>query len=348
MIIPKDLSLRYYELIVHEDCNFRCTYCFDNAFSDREQSSHEPVAMSKEMIEDLFNFIYNTHADNGNIIISFFGGEPLLNWNFIENFVLEAKKNFLFPYEFTINTNASLLNKRIIDFMIENQFSIAISIDGKKDSHDLNRVDISQKPTWMSVIKYIPYIISKIPVAAEMTVTPNNVKYFAKNYDFLYSLGFSEVVVLWQYEIEATVDYLSELERQLKIIKKKHVLPPIYKRKISNKAFHQSPGFCFSPRHNVSIAPNGKIYFCHQLVPKLIESTNNEYFGDVYDGYYNNEYYEFMSKITEELPYEKCKSCPIKHWCKGGCLASNRIVTGDYKEPNESQCKIHKLLDKII
>ena len=41
--------------------------------------------------------------------------------------------------EFNITTNATLLTENIVDFLVENNFQILVSLDGPKETHDLSR-----------------------------------------------------------------------------------------------------------------------------------------------------------------------------------------------------------------
>ncbi len=87
------------------------------------------IALKKEY----FPFI-KTHRK---IAVSFYGGEPLLNFSFIKNMV-EYVKGIKLPtlsFIFSITTNGVLLDKHM-DFLVDNNFLLLISLDGNKENNE--------------------------------------------------------------------------------------------------------------------------------------------------------------------------------------------------------------------
>jgi uncharacterized protein len=66
----------------------------------------------------------------------------LLNFDLIKNVVNEVNYKYSKDYKinFTITTNGTLLKDTAIDFLLLNNFSICISLDGPREEHDRNRV----------------------------------------------------------------------------------------------------------------------------------------------------------------------------------------------------------------
>ena len=52
-------------------------------------------------------------------------------------YILEKKGEQ--PITFVITTNGTLLTKEKFEFFVKNKFSIMVSLDGEKESHDVNR-----------------------------------------------------------------------------------------------------------------------------------------------------------------------------------------------------------------
>ncbi len=76
----------------------------------------------------------NCFSHNKSVIISFYGGEPLLNFPFIQNIVRYVEKLNLkhIQFGFSITTNGILL-KRYIGYFVKHDFSLTISLDGDKE-----------------------------------------------------------------------------------------------------------------------------------------------------------------------------------------------------------------------
>lgn len=356
---PETLNLSYYEFILTDNCNFRCTYCFDNYFSDREALSRSKK-MSIDMLDDLFIFIEKTRNKKEEIHFSWFGGEPLMNFDFIEKFVSRAKDEFKFDYRMSINTNASLLDSNKIDFIIDNKISPAISIDGDEESHDKNRVFHDKKGTWEATVQHLPELSIKARrnnhiVNTLMVVNEKNYHNLAKSYRFLDRMGFI-VQMLFDYEVPFEGEYADSIIDQLEtlFIRDRVTLPTFFSRKVLNQDYQKnSKGYCFNPDSSVSISPDGKLFFCHQLVPKMTTDENVEnYYGDIYKGYSEKKYYKKIKNRIEfdsfEKISEKCNACSAKHWCKGGCFAAHWYNTKDMFGLNENMCKMHQAFQQLI
>jgi uncharacterized protein len=131
-------------LEVASGCNLRCKYCI--------YSEHYPTYKTytnQIMTEDtalkavdyyLANFLKVQKINPTRIPnIGFYGGEPLLNFEVIKKVVEYANKKYN-GILYHITTNGLLLNEEVRKFLVENDFSIIVSLDGDKENHDRNRV----------------------------------------------------------------------------------------------------------------------------------------------------------------------------------------------------------------
>lgn len=349
MNIPSKVRLTYYELIITENCNLRCIYCYDDYFSDRTSCSYTP-SMSLHMIDDVITFIKKTYDYNRQITISFFGGEPLLQWDFITQFVKKFNQTRI-KKEYVLNTNATLLNEEKINFMVRHNFKPTISIDGTKESHDINRIDAHSKGSWEKTIQLVPELYSKskhvnnVILNALMVINTKNIFYLVDSFEFLNKLGFT-INILFDYTDNFSDDDLHLLKQQLKhLFIEKGYTNFTQLKKILNDGYRSH--YCFTPYHAVSIAPSGKLYYCHQFVPKMSDSENTEYYGDIYNGYYNADYYTTVNNRIFMDTFESCNNCSAKNWCAGGCLAGHYFKTHDYMKLNPIQCKINLIINDI-
>lgn len=122
-------------------CNMGCKYCFAGE-GEYGGCVDKPAFFTKEMY---FRGYYKAVecCPEGVQRISFFGGEPLLNFSEIREFVEELceqlNENGEDIPEFTMTTNGTLLNEEIISFLKEYDFRIAVSIDGGMEVNDKTR-----------------------------------------------------------------------------------------------------------------------------------------------------------------------------------------------------------------
>jgi len=186
----KQKGIRQLILEVTESCNLRCKYCIFSDYYEntRNYSSNKmPWETAKRAIDQFFQYNLCCLKINPQLTpaITFYGGEPLINFILIKRAVnyIEVKYKSLFnTIEYSLTTNGVLLTTEIIKFLISKQFYSVISLDGDRDSNDRNRVDINNKGTFNQVIKNIKEFQK---IEKELAVNPN-VTYFviATVYDF--------------------------------------------------------------------------------------------------------------------------------------------------------------------
>lgn len=148
-------------LTTNDACNMRCKYCY---FSDKYENTPTYSAdvmsfdVAKKAVDFYFEFNKKALYHNPNLkyIIGFYGGEPLLNWQVIYQIVEYCRKFYSEDFSkmiFPITTNGLLLSEQKIQYMLNNNFIISVSIDGNEYEHDRNRVDIMGKGTFRRVYK---------------------------------------------------------------------------------------------------------------------------------------------------------------------------------------------------
>lgn len=126
-------------LQVTRNCNFSCRYC---SFTNNKeiQRNHEKKNMSIKIAKKCVDFLYNHSFDTNKVNISFYGGEPLINYKLIYEIVKYSNAKFHSKkIDYSMTINGSLLTKEIIYFLIENNFKLSISIDGPKEIQNFHR-----------------------------------------------------------------------------------------------------------------------------------------------------------------------------------------------------------------
>lgn len=138
------------ELIIMptEKCNFRCTYCYED---------YKKGKMKGLVIEGIKNLVMQKASLGMNSLsVSYFGGEPLLQFKIIENLQSHFKKlkeNYNFVLRGEIITNGYLLDSDKFDFLIEHNINnFQITIDGLEEDHDKKRVLLNGKGTFEKIM----------------------------------------------------------------------------------------------------------------------------------------------------------------------------------------------------
>lgn len=151
-------------LQVTQDCNFRCKYCIYSEEKNKKQRSHKHENMAWDTAKRAIDFYQEHSIDSKYKSISFYGGEPLLQFDLIRKVVEYSEGVFAgVPLLFNMTTNGSLLNEQIVDFLVEHSFHLLVSVDGIKTTHDKNRVFRNGNGTYDIVMSNLNAIEAKHP-----------------------------------------------------------------------------------------------------------------------------------------------------------------------------------------
>lgn len=126
-------------LQVTQNCNLRCKYCvYSGSYVNR---IHTNKRMDWRTAKKAIDFLYQHSKCSSNVAFGFYGGEPLLEYELIKKCVSYIKQMFDGKKQtFVLTTNATLLNEEIVQFFVEHDFSLMISLDGPEHVQDGNRV----------------------------------------------------------------------------------------------------------------------------------------------------------------------------------------------------------------
>ncbi|MCK9450864.1 MAG: radical SAM peptide maturase [Bacteroidales bacterium] len=183
---PSDINyelsnLRALVFEITERCNLQCKYCFygDNYHThDSRNNLDLSIANAKAVIEYLIpKWLSKVNSNlEKEIFIGFFGGEPLLNFPFIEelvSYIEELSKNTPLNFRFNMTTNGVLLNQHI-EFIAKNNFALTISLDGDSFANSY-RLFPNNKESFKVVFKNIHLVKRNYPSFFEQNVLFNAV-----------------------------------------------------------------------------------------------------------------------------------------------------------------------------
>jgi uncharacterized protein len=123
-------------LLPTEQCNFRCTYCYEDFTIGQ---------MSPATVQGVKRLVDRRLSSLRSLAISWFGGEPLLARAIIEDIsghiALAAASRAELNYSADMTTNGYLLDTRTIERLAELGVRMhQISLDGPEEIHDRTRV----------------------------------------------------------------------------------------------------------------------------------------------------------------------------------------------------------------
>ncbi|MDD3043992.1 MAG: radical SAM protein [Candidatus Delongbacteria bacterium] len=337
--------LRNITIEITENCNLECKYCY-GAFGKLKRTN----SVKKEDVELCVDSIFRYPKLSSEIEINFFGGEPLLEYEKLKQFVkyIEEKKHNI-KVQYVITTNGTLINREIVEFLKEFNFYVLLSCDGIKNCNDQNRIFKNGMGSFETINKNVINLIkNKIPLKILMLITPYSSKYFASNLKYFDYLGVKVVSSSPFYHSSginiSPMVHSSEftvLENQLK----KYCLYIIEKitqkldfilfvelrdfvKEILYSNLSNDPICMATNGSGIYIDYKGNIYPC----PDFKGTSNKFLVGNTkcdYEFSKINKYIKIM-KNTRELP--DCKNCLINNICTGLCLSQHIRIYKKYQK----------------
>lgn len=150
-------------------CNFSCWYCVQR---------HRHINLTDETVAKIKKHIaqYLLENDIKKFQISWFGGEPLLNFNAIReigSFARDFCNQHQIDYSCGITTNGSLITRDMALEMKDLGFKdYQITIDGVKENHNQTRYNASLQDSFTLILENVVMLATIIP-DAEITVRLN-------------------------------------------------------------------------------------------------------------------------------------------------------------------------------
>ncbi|KQU24559.1 radical SAM protein [Bacillus sp. Leaf13] len=175
------VSDKIQELILFptEQCNFRCTYCYEDFKLKR---------MSPNIVQAIKNFLDNRAPKLNHLTINWFGGEPLLAKDIVKDIshyaTLLSKKYDDLSYIAGITTNGYLLSPSTFEELVEEGVTqYQISLDGPQNIHNLTRIKANGEGTferiWSNLLSIKNSNHKNIKIILRVHLTKDNLPYMS-------------------------------------------------------------------------------------------------------------------------------------------------------------------------
>lgn len=313
-------------------CNLRCKYCYEGI-------EKEVCNMSTAVADQTISFVINTMKKYPlhSIWIVFHGGEPCMNFPVIEYLVHQFRKKL--PQKqitFSLTTNATLLDKRKIEFLIDNLDEITVSLDGTKSTHDCERVDSKGLGSFNKALSTALLLNQATDtIRVRMTVTPVNVSSLFSNIRFLIDCGFKTIVPVVDFFASTWHQALFDImEQQLRLTKQyiNDINDSDLSVAMTNPDELQEVGCCTGAINEFHIYPNGDIYPCVYTV------CQHDYIcGNVKTGLDNKKVGELKKLYAYKVT--QCEGCSYYNGCASTrCKFLNKALSGDPLTPSPAVC----------
>lgn len=139
-------------------CNLNCRYCYSGRKFQTDMSHR--IGMKS------IDFAFDLAKPDTPIEFSFFGGEPLLCFSFIQQLAerINAKASRLErQVSLNMTTNATLLDQAVLAWIDHNQVDICVSIDGPEKIHNANRRYADGRGSFSTVLDNLRRALDVLP-----------------------------------------------------------------------------------------------------------------------------------------------------------------------------------------
>lgn len=345
-----NLQIKALCLNVAHVCNMKCHYCFASQGDFGLKPGLMPLETGKQALE----FLVESSGLIKHVEVDFFGGEPLLNAGMLRELVAYARQReeeWGKKFNFTLTTNALLVDEDIINFVIDNQISVILSLDGRPVTNDRHRILNNGEGSYHKIVPKIKKMVDSKPVSYYIrgTFTRLNLD-FARDLQHIIDLGLDSVSLEpaigpkngYSIEEQDLPQVLAEYDRLTDLLLSCHRAGRDVHFFHYNLDLQKGP--CLAKRQSgcgagveyLVVTPEGDIYPCHQFV-----GEKQYLMGNIYGAELNREISrKFIKNRLGDK--EECRRCWCRNFCGGGCHANAYYTNGDISRPAKVSCAMHR------
>jgi uncharacterized protein len=326
-------------------CNLTCTYCYAEQGKYGGRSGLMDEATARRYVD----FLMDNSGDAEQVALTFFGGEPLLNYPVIVSTVRYGQKRASErgkKIKFDLTTNATLLDEEKIRFLNENRIMVTVSIDGPREVHDGIRTHRDGSGSYDEIVRNLGPFLKSRPVPARVTMTRRNLQAKAI-VDHLLELGFAEVGispvdVMENAETGLREEDMDGLMQEFERVADHYLESALAGRyygfsNVTNllKQFHDGVSKAYPCGAGMQLAagdPDGNLYLCHRMVGR-----SDSAIGTLDTGIDRERQADFLNEVNV-LNRGPCRSCWIRYICSGGCYYTSALHYNDHARPYLPKC----------
>lgn len=328
-------------------CNFRCKYCY---LSNDTKSSHRvfDAEFAKSFILQIKDYMQNTRRRRLTVI--WHGGEPLL-WgieNYREIFAFMESELAEIELKNSLQTNLSLITEAYIDLFLHYDVHVGFSLDGIKEIHDSQRIDVNGEGTFDTTMQKVALCREKgLNMGCIVVGSRKHIGRISELYEFMskdrlnfkfnplfrageaqhnkddYAVSAEEYAEM---AIELFDLWYFDKQHRIKESNFEEIASNLLTGKVSGCLFGQNcqDNFC-------AISPNGDVMPCGRFCDTQLR-------GYAYGNLYEEKLADIMQrkksaeayKRAEYIENSSCKHCKFFAVCHGGCLHDGFLRSGDF------------------
>lgn len=317
----------YVKILTTYGCNMSCIYCYENnEYFSRENST---LSLTTEMSDRIIDFIVqeSNKSNKKNIYLSWYGGEPLINYKPIIHISKQLKNLGLSLYS-DITSNILLLkdNQELVNMLKESCVKmISVTLDGYGEYHNKRRPlknNLLGINEYEETCKLIKTLSRDFVITVSIMINRENINHIDQIIDSLSGAANTENITVFVGMLENIGGCLTdELKNQTVTFSDlAYIRCKIYEKfwsagfKTNLKFLLGMHGECIGTmNYSYVITPEGDILKCPDAI------GNNELYVGKLDSLGSMVYQNSEWKWEYPLSDPKCSKCRMFPLCAGGC-----------------------------
>lgn len=321
-------------LLITESCNLGCIYCLNGSETYYKTSrSRMSLKVAMRSIASCLDML----DPGGKLQVTFFGGEPLLNWPLIKEVIRRCEDELSQTYRdkkiaFHLTSNLTICPPDLVEVIKKHNITVLSDIDGPPEIHNRCRPYLRGTPSYARSAKTIRRLVDAgIRVALRATITSVNqdcIPDIAAHHKALGAFSCGLVPVC---QINSDRQFLPDalLPDPDKIIAgvvevfhsglwERQSLFPFNEFVLKLRPGSRQTTGCAAPSGTTPvIRANGDVYLCIYLVGQ------DMFRHGTVSGSWDWRLLDDLSVSLHVDNCRECRACPWRYACGGGCPVMN-------------------------
>lgn len=310
-------------------CNMGCEYCYEENKTGR---------MSKEIRDELMEFVKSHLTEMRQMDVTWYGGEPLLAMDIVEDLTerfFEMAREHRVGYSSGIVTNGYLMTPDVADklvkFMVRNA---QVTLDGPARVHNKKRPLKNGKDSFETIIDNLVYAAPKMRIGVRVNIDQSfTVDTIKELLEELKNAGLHQKISISFGHLEPATEVCANIAESCYETEAFSKTEADFYRQLLAEGFRidklpaPSSVTCMAQIVNAFVIDsNGYMYRCWNYVGDVGKSMGN--IRDTID--FQHPYF---LRLFDVNPFEEkaCRECNLLPICMGGCPAKrvDRNLAGE-------------------
>lgn len=324
-----NINISHIFLMLGNECNLQCKYCLQHDIVE-DQVVHE-------INPDIYSYVSKiARYQRKPLHITFFGGEPLIFWHQIEQFVTRLECQNI---TFGIISNGVALTEDRVAWLNQHNIRFALSWDGDnvmetrgfdavRDRRNLllklNRLSLTGVVSGANYPKDFVDAVDKFDAeycevhAHHLPVNMDLIMDNCGNCGDLVEIDYDK----WREQIKELCDWYYQIQKG--IVNKPSCGEYLISKLLSHGKYVPKDNMNAKCRNGVSVLNidmKGDLFLCHNTHTKV---------GSIYDPFLATMKRAMLLDPTQKNYEHSCKDCSVQRYCKNGCMLMDQETRDRY------------------